>query len=424
LTSATLDTERNMLNAGSRICALAGLALCLLSTAPAPVAHAQAQATPPSRAVRPGWHPLSDNSRLAGELTPAQTAAANARLERILQILLQVPELARPRGFEVMPQFWGGMRQLGPKEVEVPGNVIEYMVRLWFFVPTRAIAANAGCTCIVIRVNPLPITTSSAPFRDAEGREIYTEPERGKPIPLSTMVYGQLSPTEKSTAIVVMTSGSEVPWKSVSREDYYKAFLFALEGENGSKLRAAAASLQKTPYEEWMAGAEQRRKDREDLLSGLAGMQTPAEIAKLRKIMEDTERELTANLRAQEPTDRALNAEALQKRSAGTARLHAELASFTPAQLRSPALLNPLGSDPPNATGMTITESNDPRMLRVLTPNYDFWRARRSPVEAHSLSVEISASGSGQGSAITTALLAAYAKLDWAALKGLLDPPN
>ena len=66
-------------------------------------------------------------------------------------------------------------------------------------------------------------------------------------------------------------------------------------------------------------------------------------------------------------------------------------------------------------------------MRRVLTPNYDFWRARKSRVEVRSLTVYI---GGGTGKeekdseALHNALLQTFKKLDWAALNKLLDVPR
>jgi len=64
------------------------------------------------------------------------------------------------------------------------------------------------------------------------------------------------------------------------------------------------------------------------------------------------------------------------------------------------------------------------RMLGVLTPDYDYWRARRSPVEARGIQVHIGASGSGLDPAVHRALWQAFNSLDWAALSKLLELPQ
>ena len=64
---------------------------------------------------------------------------------------------------------------------------------------------------------------------------------------------------------------------------------------------------------------------------------------------------------------------------------------------------------------------------RVLTPNYDFWRARRSPVEVRDIEVHISAivgCCNPPPPPIHNALWQTYKKLDWRALAALLDQPT
>jgi hypothetical protein len=60
----------------------------------------------------------------------------------------------------------------------------------------------------------------------------------------------------------------------------------------------------------------------------------------------------------------------------------------------------------------------------VLTPNYDFWRARRSPVDVRSINVHIGIAGTGLYPNVRNALLQTFRKLDWAAFNQLLDAPR
>jgi hypothetical protein len=338
-----------------------------------------------------------------------------ARLEQILRI-------ARPQGFEVMPQFWGGSRQIGAGDVVQPNNVVEHSLFLWFFSPTKQIAGE-GCICITITVNPQVGSGDGPVYRDAQGRSVYREPPRDTPIPLATQVYNHLTPNTRSWGGVLLTSGNELPWKPVTREDYYNAVIFDFEGKDGAKLAPAVAAMSKSPYEEWMAGAAQRKTDREGMLTMMATTQTPAEVAKFRKTLEDTERDVTASLKASEAADRQTSANELGAvRSIGD-RVRAELGPMTPAQRRMPALVDMTTNN--GATGGVVVERDaPPSVRRILTPNYEFWRARSSPVEAHSISIGFSASGTGEVPAVQNALWQAFKKLDYAALKRLLDAPR
>jgi hypothetical protein len=87
---------------------------CLLLVATMAPALVSAQRGAPAPASRPGW--LPPEQQWDGWMTAAQRATAAGVLGRIEQILLQVPELAAPDGFEIVPQSAGGYRLLGPND--------------------------------------------------------------------------------------------------------------------------------------------------------------------------------------------------------------------------------------------------------------------------------------------------------------------
>ena len=61
----------------------------------------------PAQATPPGW--LAREPTRISHLTSAQLAAAIARLEQFERLVLQIPEIARPQGFEVTPRFYGAV---------------------------------------------------------------------------------------------------------------------------------------------------------------------------------------------------------------------------------------------------------------------------------------------------------------------------
>ena len=381
-----------------------------------------AQERPAKPAQPPGWLPREVD--ISG-VTPAQKATAIARLEAIERVLQQIPELGHPDGFEVRSQFWGGGRMNGLHDAEMPGSVISYSLILWFFAPSKAIAGD-GCTCLEVTVNFRPVTGPSTPEHDERGRSIYIEPTRGDPMPLATQVYDRLSPTERSWVTVLMTSGGELPWTPVSREEFYNTLIFSNEGKDGANLADYRKSLEKTPYQQWMEGAAKRKSDREQMFDGLlkAKIQTAAEIAETRKTLEDTEREVAERLKASEDSDRERNQQALAGSHTYADDVRAELAAMTAAERAMPAMIDRALSEGPNATGERMADRDSPTALRVLTPRLDFWRARTSPVEVRGISVHFAASGTGQVPAVQKALWQAYTKLDWAALNRMLATPR
>jgi len=125
---------------------------------------------------RPGWlPPYTPEGGFPGDLTAAERAAALGVLGRIEALLLQVPGLANPQGFEIMPQVLGGGRGLiGPGDTELPGGVVSYAYSLWFFTPTMEIAGE-GLTCIDVSVNFADVwglLDQPKHFRDARGRSL------------------------------------------------------------------------------------------------------------------------------------------------------------------------------------------------------------------------------------------------------------
>jgi hypothetical protein len=391
----------------------------------APAAAQQRDRPAPASAGR--WLPRE--VRLVGDFSAAERAAAIATLDRVEQVLRRVPELSNPNGFEILPVIGGGATQLGPGEKPLPGSVVEYALSLMIFYPTRAIAGE-GCSCITVSINP----KVSARMHDEQGRGIYIEPERGKPpananisdfkLPQrATQVYGELwnVPRERSMVDVLFVTAGELPWRLVTREAFYRATLFDLEGAKGEKLADFRADLAKTPYQEWMEGAEQRKKDREQTLAQLVGIQPPAEIEKMRKAMEDTERQVTEQLRATEAADRERNRDALSRSFGQRDSMLAELGRMSPAERRMPAYINNALESGPFATGWRMSSDSLSPAWRVLTPNYDFWRARRSRVEVRSIQVHIGITGTGLYPEVQNALWQTYHKLDWAAFNRLVE---
>jgi hypothetical protein len=139
------------------------------------------------------------------------------------------------------------------------------------------------------------------------------------------------------------------------------------------------------------------------------------------------ERQTAETLKAQEADEREHNKQALAQFASVGDAMRAELDSMTPAERNMPAIIDSTGGGRLNATTQAMADRDSPTMWQVLTPNYDFWRARKSPVEVHSIVVYI---GGGAGikvedqEMIHNALLQTFKKLDWAALNKLLDVPR
>ncbi len=396
------------------------LSVVLVSAAltPAAAQRSAVQAPPTWEAVYPSkyWDPT----------TPSERAAIMATLGEIERILWQVPELAQPTGFEVLKTAHGGGPPWHP-ERRLPGfedanSIVESEFRLWFFAPSRAIVGE-GATCIEVLVNRPHIgredLESSQPIDEA-GRIIIVEPPIGDPIiPGATILHYGLrwdTPTaDRRSGFVTFTSRGASPWKPVTREQFLRWWIYHAEGPDyGGNEPSVRRSLEKTAYERWMEEAPARKKDRDDAIAVAVQTQGRAAAEELRRALEQTEREVTERLKAEDAEERKRNQEILGAPSQGD-EFRARIAAMSPTERASPAIA------PYNSTELVAPD--DPEGHRVLTPDPEFWRVRRSRVEVHSITVVFHASLTCGVPAVRDALWKAYQTLDWAAIKRIVDRP-
>jgi hypothetical protein len=380
--------------------------LTMLCGAIASTAHAQT-----------GWLPRT--VALGPYLTGENRAVALARLESIERLLKQVPELAHPDGFEIRPFFEGGGKsRTGLGESEHADYVIPYLYRVTFFAPSMA--ANKYATgAIVFSVNA---DENEHGWIDPQGRDVIVEQARWPRTPYSVVTYGTsasgiLQPNEDFTISTWFTRGAEFPWRALSREDYYDAMIANGEGNKGERRAQHQKDTEKTPYEHWLDEAPQRKKEREEVLKAVAQFQPAAEVAKLRKTLEDAEHETAEQLKQNENDDRAGAKEVFKPLD----DIRAELNRMTPEARKLPAILDAdLSRTEWRATGASMRDRDTvmATVHRVLTPNYDFWRARRSRVEVRTINVYLEGSPAPP---VLNAIYQMYNKFDWRALAALID---
>jgi len=367
-------------------------------------------------AQRHGW--LPPRTQWADDMTPAQRAAAMTVLREIERIVQRIPGLANPDGFEIEPAFAGGYRLLGPDDTQLPNAILRYNYGLAFYAPTKAIAGE-GAACLGLVVNDNPPRAAHVGER---GLQIYIEGDRGKPVPHATAVLGELLdvPGEPSGVDVFFISAGQLPWRQITREELFNTLLHEQQ-PGATELQDA---LQKTPYQEWIEQAGERTKSREDALKEAAKTSPAAEVEKMRQTLESVERETTELLRKNEAADRERFTEARASLTGISDSLRVSLGRMTPAERAMPAYVNNALREGPRAMGYVLTADTMPPAWRLLTPNWAFWRARRSPVEVHSIRVSISIGLTCKKPEIQRALLQAFRNLDWAAINRLLDAPR
>ena len=332
------------------------------------------------------------NIRYEG-ITPAERAAAITVLKRIEALFRQIPELANPTEFVVKKDYFGGHRP-----IEVSNAVSSYSLRIWFFArfgPERQVSGE-GCTCIQVVVNAGP----QGPKSEENGRPFDIEVEPGDPIPGATVVNGRLVEGEGGGVAVVFTKGGTFPWTLLTREQYLRAQIFEFEGKDGAK-------TSRTPYEEWVEGAAQRKKERDELAVQLQGLKTREEIKATIAQLEKQEVQMTEQLKAR-------NQQAVPVASGPGDQLRARIAEMSAEERAKPAMVFRNWEMPPEGT---------PNTFRVLSPILDYWKVRRSPVEIRTIVVNM---GGGTGldaarAATVNAIWQTWKKLDWAALKQMVE---
>ncbi len=368
-----------------------------------------------------GWLPRTVN--MGPNLTGANRAAAIARLESIERLLKQVPELAHPEGFEIRPFFNGTRSRFGLNQSDHADYAVEYIYRITFFVPKLAPdVAATGTILFAVNANE---NMGHGDLVDSRGGIIFLEQQRRWPlIPFSVATYGvsasgTLQAGEDFSLWAWFTPGGELPWRAVSREDYYNGLIASSEGKNGEQRAAFEKLTEKTPYQRWLDEAPKRKADREQILKTLEQVQPPGDVAKLRKEMEDAERDAGEQFKKTENDDRERDKSMFKP----TDDMRAELNRMTPAQRKLPAISD---ADPARtewrATGSSMRESDTvtATVSRVLTPNYDFWRARNSLAEVRTINVYFEATSIPP---VRNAVYQALKKFDWRALAALVDQP-
>ena len=400
--------------------------LAVLSFAPSP---APAQRNPSASTVpRPGWLPRY--TRLDPSLTAAEKATIVSRLDEIERLVLQVPELAGPEGFEVLPRVDATAFEIWPVIQGHPkGNYVTQSYQLMAFRPSKAIAGE-GLTCLQIIVNPLPpqvyMDFAMNDFGDGKGDRIYTENRFGIKKPGALLAYGHILPgpgeppspprsgfsaTNISLYTVFFGVDGVSPWREVSRQEFLEAMIWDGETKDLKEIERIRQSRTRTRYEQWMEDAPKRKRERDEALAA-AEKADPAAAAAARKEALDIERQITEQLRAAEAEERAENQKLLAADTPGD-RWRAKLAAMTPEERALPAWTLGSGND-------EFFEPNAPEAVRIVRANPAFYGPRSSRIAPRGVVVRFTANLTCHAPAVQRAFHAVYEKLDYGALQRLI----
>ena len=223
----------------------------------------------------------------------------------------------------------------------------------------------------------------------------------------STATYGVFGITNAEGLTVVFTSGGESPTVPVTREAYLRAQIFTLEGKNQEKVKDFLEFTSKTQYERWKESAARRQKDIDDIVAGVAQVD-PAKAAKTRADLENADRIAGETHRKNEAAERAELERMRSKATAAGDLMRARIAAMTPAERRMPAYVY--------GDNFDVVPADTPNANAIVRVNPDFYRTRRTPVEARIIMVHIR-----NDEYIPELHRQMFRELDWAAIKRLLD---
>ena len=223
-------------------------------------------------ARRSGWLPRS--TRLGPELTTAEKTTILRRLDEIERLVLQVPELAQPEGFEVLPTVYANAMEIWPVIQGHPrGSYVVQSYQLRAFRPSKAIAGE-GLTCLEIIVNPLPpqvyMDYAMNDVGDGKGDRVYIENRFGARKPGALLAYGHIlpgpggappanafaerfSPTNISLYSVFFSADGVSPWLEVTRWEYLETMIWDGETRHLKEIERMRQSRTKTRYEQWVS---------------------------------------------------------------------------------------------------------------------------------------------------------------------------
>jgi len=276
-----------------------------------PLAGQRARNTP----TPAGWLTRSTNSDRQlndARFTPADHVITDANFLFGEGLIRKISGYANPQGFELLP-WWS----YPVPAVHDRNRLKEYSLDFTVFVPSRR-ANPDGSGGFGIFFNPSFTSIADVSVAEEEnGGRLYLERERGTPVHGATITYSVFDAQDVETFRVLFTSGDQMPFLPVTREEFLRAQIFTLEGKDQENVKKTRAAYVKTPYETWMEGAAERKKNREMTIAMMHLDKAAAD--KMRDQMEKQERDMTEAYKKDEPTFRTMAADVRNAPSPGDA---------------------------------------------------------------------------------------------------------
>ena len=338
-------------------------------------------------------------------VTAAERTYAVARLNDIEHIILKaVPEFGHLK-FPIFAEIQG-FAPGTPK----PGSILDYRYTLFVDMGERG-----NCDLLTVTLNKQMYGVPSQSF---------IEDALGKPVPGASFTSSELvKPPDPSYENVIFIRTGESPYTQLTREEFRRWQILEEDGANGEKAAKAKNLLATTPYQRYMAGAAERKAQRDSAAIAYKGLMTPAAAAAIIKDMEDADRQTAARLKAEEADDRKQN-ESISSKPSISDNARASIARMSAAERKMPAyvLLNAVTV---NDTLYAFGTADSANAARAVRPNAAFWTPHRSRVEVRTIHLAFRAACPKEPPPpdVHAALWKLRQNMDWAALKRMVNEP-
>ena len=332
--------------------------------------------------------------------TAAEKTYATARLDDIERIVLKaVPEFGH-LSYPTFTQF-DGFHASAPKS----NTILQYDYILF-----ADLGSGRYCSIFTASINHTPQGTDEPWPQGPHGASPF--PARASYWP--SWYRRRILPMSKCS----LSATERLPYHQLTREEVRRWQIVDDEGVNGEKLAKKKMLLANTPYQRFMADAPDRKKTRDDLRAVLKGVRTPAEIDAQIKEMEDAERGVAKELKAQEADDRKQN-DSISGAKSFADNARASIARMSAAERKMPAWVKSEGSD----TLYNFGTPESPYVSRMIRYNPAFWTMHRSRVEVRSIDLDFSARCPKEPPPpeVHRALWKLRQNIDWAALKRMVN---
>lgn len=335
-------------------------------------------------------------------VTTAERAFAVAQLDEIERIILR----AAPEFGHLKYPIFAEVQGFSPG-VPKPNAILQYQYSLF-----ADLGPRGNCDLLTVTINKSMSGTAG---------ETIVEDWLGKPVPGATTTQSELvRPPDPSYENVIFVRTGESPYTQLTREEFRRSQIRDEEGAEGEKLAKTKKLLASTPYEQYMAGAADRKQMRDDTRVALKGLKTPAEIAALIKEMEDADRDAAARLKAQESDDRHQR-DSLSHAPSIADNARTSIARMSAAERKMPAFVLSSVSD----TLYSFGTAESTQVRRAVRPNAPFWTMHRSRVEVRSLDLAFRAACPKEPPPpeVHAALWKLRQTIDWGAIKKMVNAP-